>query len=573
VVVVGDLVGSGESTERGVVGETPNLAARLQGIARPGAVLIADATRRLIGELFELEDLGAQELKGVAAPVQAYGVIRARSIESRFEALHPEGLTALIGREEEVEILMRRWGRAKACEGQVALICGEPGIGKSRLAVALEERLQFEPHARLRYFSSQQHADSALHPIISQLERAGEFAREDDLKTKLDKLDAELARRETPAEDGGLFAALLGLGNDGRYPEIALTAPERRRRTFEAFVAQIDGLSQRIPTLLTFEDAQWADPSSLEALDHLADRIERLSAFLLVTYRPEFAPAWVGRPHVTAITLNRLTRSEIAAMVENVAHDRTLPEAVKTEIVERSGGVPLFAEEMTKAALEAAEGCAAPACTLAVSTTAMPALPASLQASLLARLDRLGAAKDIVQAGAAIGREFSRRLLARVAKRSQEELDAALDRLVKAGLLVQRGAGPEAAFAFKHALCQDVAYGALLREQRRALHARIVEAMESRSPDAASVGSEVLARHYAEAGLMEKAAIEWAKAGRESLARSALAEAEPQLRRALDLVSDLTPTAALRKLRKDLKLDLARVRDATQGPGRDLPIE
>jgi class 3 adenylate cyclase len=558
IVVVGDLLGSGESHERGVVGDTPNLAARLQGIAKPGGVVIAEATRRMIGDLFELQDLGAQTLKGVSAPTQAYAVLRVLRVESRFEALHPEGLTLLVGREEELELLTRRWAKAKAGEGQVALISGEPGIGKSRLTMALKEHIQYEPHARLRYFCSPQHVDSAFYPIIGELERAAGIAREDDLKTTLDKLDAELERRATPSKEGELFSNMLSLGGDGRYPELSLTPQQRRRKTLDALVAQIEGLSSKIPTLLIFEDAQWADPSSLETLDRLVDRIEGLNALLIVTYRPEFAPPWIGRPHVTALTLNRLTRLEIAEMVENVAMDKPLPEGVKFDIVERAGGVPLFAEEITKAMLETADEGTAPACAFAANGS--PALPASLHASLLARLDRLGAARDIVQMAAAIGQEFSHALLAHVTQKNEAELDPALDRLVRAGLLLRHGVAPDATYVFKHALCQDVAYSTLLREPRRALHARIAEAMEYHLPDLASTQPEVLARHYAEAGFTEKAAAFWAKAGRHSLARSALAEAEPQLERAIALIADLPSSPAASKLQEELRADLAKAK-------------
>ncbi len=559
IVVVGDLLGSGESHERGVVGDTPNLAARLQGIAKPGGVVIAEATRRMIGDLFDLEDLGAQTLKGLAAPAQAYAVLRARRIESRFEALHPEGLTELVGREEELELLTRRWAKAKAGEGQVALVFGEPGIGKSRLTMALKEHIQYEAHALLRYFCSPQHVESSFYPIIGELERAAGFAREDDLKTTLEKLNAELDRRATPPDEAWMFANMLSLGDDGRHPQLSLSPQQRRRKTLDALVAQIEGLSRRVPTLLIFEDAQWADPSSPETLDRLVDRIEGLNALLIVTYRPEFAPAWIGRPHVTVLTLSRLTRSEIAEMVRNVAGYKSLPETVAFDIVERAGGVPLFAEEITKAILEAAEDGAAPACAFADIVSTAPALPASLQASLLARLDRLGAARDIVQMAAAIGHEFSYALLARVMEKSGAELILALDHLVQAGLLVRHGVPPDATYVFKHSLCQDVAYGTLLRDARRALHARIAEAMEYQSPDLASSEPEVLARQYAEAGLTEKAAEFWAKAGRHSLARSALAEAQPQLDRAIALLAELPGSPTISQLQDELQADLAKV--------------
>src|SRR5271166_1537854 len=352
VVVVGDLLGSGEAQERGVVGDTPNLAARLQGIARAGSVVISEATRRLIGDLFELEDLGAQELKGLYGPTRAFAVLRARSVESRFEALHAGGLTPFVGREEEIEILLRRWGKAKNADGQVVLVSGEPGIGKSRLAAALAERLADEPHVRMRYFCSPQHVDSAFYPIIRHLERAAGFAGEDDPKAKLDKLDALLARSPTSPEDSGLLADLLGLGNDGRYPVIEFPPQHRRDKTLDALVVQIEALSCTTPALLVFEDAHWSDSSSLETLDRLFERIERLNALAIVTFRPDFAAPWTGRPHLTALTLNRLTRSEIEVLVERVVGNKILTESTRSDIVERADGVPLFAEEIAKAAVE-----------------------------------------------------------------------------------------------------------------------------------------------------------------------------------------------------------------------------
>ena len=353
LVVVGDLIGSGASQEQAIVGETPNLAARLQGVAEPNTVVIAESTRKLVGNLFELEDLGAQDLKGIAGPVRAWAALRPASVEGRFEAMHASGLTELVGREEELDLLLRRWSKAKSGEGQVVLLSGEPGIGKSRLTAALLERLATEPHTRLRYFCSPQHTDSALYPIIGQIERAAGFARDDKPQTKLDKLDAMLAQSSTSAQDAALFAEMLSLPNDGRYPALELTPQQRRQRTLEALVLQVAVLSRQNPVLMIFEDTHWTDPTSLELFGRVVDRIPRLRVLLIVTFRPEFEPPWIGRPYVTALTLNRLGEREIAAMIDGVRGNKPLPESIRQDIIERTDGVPLFVEEMTKAVLEA----------------------------------------------------------------------------------------------------------------------------------------------------------------------------------------------------------------------------
>ena len=305
LVVVGDLIGSGASQEQAIVGETPNLAARLQGVAEPNSVVIAESTRKLVGNLFELEDLGAQELKGVSGPVRAWAALRPASVESRFDALHTSGLTELVGREEELEILLRRWSKAKTGEGQVVLLSGEPGIGKSRLTAALMERLANEPYTRLRYFCSPQHTDSALYPISSQMERAGGFAHEDTSQQRLDKLDALLAQTFTPQQHAALFAEMLSIPSDGRYPTVELNPQQRRQKTLEALTAQLEALSRSNPVLMIFEDAHWTDPTSLEVLGRTVDRLRTLQVLLIVTYRPEFEPPWIGQPHVSALTLNR----------------------------------------------------------------------------------------------------------------------------------------------------------------------------------------------------------------------------------------------------------------------------
>jgi class 3 adenylate cyclase/predicted ATPase len=545
LVVVGDLIGSGEAQERGIVGETPNLAARLQGIAEPNMVVIAGSTRKLLGNLFELQDLGAKEIKGIAEPVRAWAALRAASVESRFEALHASGLTALVGREEELELLLRRWSKAKTGEGQVVLLSGEAGIGKSRLTAALMERLASEPHTRLRYFCSPQHTDSALYPIIGQMERAAGLAHDDTPQARLDKLDAVLTQTSTRIEDVALFAEKLSLPNDGRYPAIELTPEQRRQRTLEALTEQLAGLASQNPVLMIFEDAHWTDPTSVEAFGRMVDRIKTLRGLLIVTFRPEFNAPWAGRSHVTSVALNRLGGRETAAIIARLVGNKELPSDVMAEIVERTDGIPLFVEEMTKTVLEA-EGDGADRRTVATVPSPTLAVPASLHASLMARLDRLGPAKEVAQIGAAIGREFSHALLAAVVHKPEAELGAALDRLMVAGLLFRQGVPPHATYLFKHALVQDAAYGTLLREPKRVLHARITETLESQFAEIAENQPELLARHCTEAGLIEKAAGLWGKAGQRSLERSALIEAVAQLTRALDQIATLPATPALR---------------------------
>jgi hypothetical protein len=292
-VVVGDLIGAGASQEQAIVGETPNLAARLQGVAKPNSVVIAESTRKLVGNLFELEDLGAQDVKGISGRVRAWAALRPSSVESRFEAMHASGLSELVGREEEFEILLRRWSKAKIGGGQVVLLSGEPGIGKSRLTAALMERLANEPPTRLRYFCSPQHTDSAFFPIISQMERAGGFSHDDTARAKLDKLDALLAQSFTSRLDAALFAEMLSLPNDGRHPTLEMAPQQRRQKTLEALTAQLEALSRQKPVLMIFEDAHWADPTSLQAFGRVVDRIGTLGVLLIFTYRPEFEPSWV----------------------------------------------------------------------------------------------------------------------------------------------------------------------------------------------------------------------------------------------------------------------------------------
>jgi class 3 adenylate cyclase/predicted ATPase len=564
LVVVGDLIGTGSAQEQAVVGQTTNLAARLQGIAERDTVVIAEGTRKLLGNLFELQDLGVQDLKGIDSPVRAWTALRPASIESRFEALHASGLTVLVGREEELELLLRRWSKAKTGEGQVVLLSGEAGIGKSRLTAALLETIASEPHTRLRYFCSPQHTDSAFYPIIGQIGRAAGLTHEDTAQAKLDKLNALLAQTSTSRQDAALIAELLSLPNDGRYPALELTPEQRRQRTLEALISQVQALARSKPVLMIFEDAHWTDPTSLETFGRVVDRVRSLPVLLIVTFRPEFEPPWIGQPYVTALTINRLGQRDIEAMIDRVVGNKLIPATVRQEIIERTDGVPLFVEEMTKAVLEAgSEGEAQ-----FIPSPAI-AVPASLQASLMARLDRLGSAKEVAQVGAAIGREFSHAFLSAVVTKPEPELASALERLIATGLLFRQGKPPHATYLFKHALVQDAAYGTLLREPRRALHARIAGTLESQFSEIAENHPEVLARHCTEAGLIEKAAGLWGKAGGRFLDRSALGEAIEHLKRALDQIAMLSPTPALR--RREIKLQVAVLTPLAQVKGYAAP--
>jgi class 3 adenylate cyclase/predicted ATPase len=559
LVVVGDLIGSGASQEQAIVGDTPNLAARLQGVAEPNTVVVSESTRKLVGSLFELEDLGPRELKGISGPVRAWAALRPASVEGRFEAMHPGGLTALVGREEELELLLRRWARAKTGEGQVVLLSGEAGIGKSRLSAALMENLAAEPHTRLRYFCSPQHVDSALYPIISQMERAAKLAHDDTVQEKLDKLDVLLAQSATPPQDAALFAEMLSLANDGRYPALELAPQQRRQRLFDALTAQVATLARRTPVLMFLEDAHWIDPTSLEGFGRaVMDRISLLNVLMIVTYRPEFTPPWIGQPHVTAVTLNRLGQGEIAAMIDAVVGNKPLLASIKQEIMKRTDGIPLFVEEMTKAVVEAGARDSDIVDTLLSATS----VPVTLHAPLMARLDRLGALeKEVAQIGASIGREFSYEMIAAVARQSDAALRGALNSLTEAGLMFCRGVPPQATFLFKHALVRDAAYGSMLRGQRRRLHALIVAALEKRDAETA-----VLAQHCADAGLQEKAVGYWLGAGQEALRRSANVEAVAVLTKGLSLLETMPEDAWRQRQELELQIALGQAFQFTRGP-------
>jgi class 3 adenylate cyclase/tetratricopeptide (TPR) repeat protein len=557
IVVVGDLIGEGAAQEEAVVGETPNLAARLQALADAGGVVVSEGTKRLLGALFDLIDLGAHELKGFPKPVRAWRVVGESKIEGRFEALHGLQLSPLVGREQELALLLDRWRRAKAGEGQVVLLSGEPGIGKSRIVWALRERASGEIRVSLRYHGSPYHTNTTLFPIIDQLERASGFARGDTPEARLAKLEAVLGKAVT---DSGLAVALiaehLAIPMGDRSPALELSAEQKKAQTFRALLAQIEGLATQQPILITTEDAHWFDPTSLELLDLIVDRIERLPVLLVVTFRPEFTPRWTGRPHVTLLTFNRLSRGEGAALVGHLAHGKPLPAEVQTHILAKTEGVPLFVEELTKAVLESGLLRDAGELYEFAGDHEALAIPSTLQDSLMARLDRPASVKHVAQVAAVIGREFSLDLLMTVAGLGEEELQAALDQLVASALVFRRGAPPEVTYCFKHSLIQDAAYQSLLKSRRQQLHAQIALALEERFLKVVETEPELLARHHTEAGSAVSAVRYWLRAAQLASQRSAHRETIAHCQKGLALIAQFPDTPERDRLELEFRLVL-----------------
>jgi class 3 adenylate cyclase/predicted ATPase len=544
LVVIGPS-GEGSSREHAVFGDTPNIAARLQALAEPGSIVIAASTRRLLGNLFHLRDLGCQEIKGIAEPVAAWAVEGPSNSESRFEAVRTTHRASLVGREHEINLLRDRQRLAWKGKGQIVLISGEPGIGKSRIAAGLSEYIGAEPHTRLRYQCSSHHTHSALFPFIAQLERAAEIKPSDPPEAKLDKLEAMLAMGEPGTHaSSAIFASLLSIPPGPRYAPLALSPMQQRRRTFAALLDQFERLARQQPVLFLFEDTQWADATSLELLDLAVERVREIPVFAIFTFRPEFEPPWVGLPNVTTLTLGRLDRENVERIIARVTGGRPLPPEVMEQILAKTDGNPLFVEELTKAVLEAgilvenAEG-------YGLDGPLPPlAIPATLRDSLMARLDHLAPVKEVGQIGATIGREFSYPLLRALFGPNEPALKDALAQLEHSEILFRRGEPPEAIYSFKHALLQDAAYENLLKSRRQVLHQRIAKTLSGRFPTIAEIQPEVVAHHFTQAGLGEAAVEWWVKAGDRALDRSAYNEAIAHLEMATRLIKEVADSPA-----------------------------
>jgi predicted ATPase/class 3 adenylate cyclase len=544
LVLIGDLVAAGAPHDHDVVGETPNLAARLQANAEPGSVIISGDTHHLVGRLFECVAIDAQPLKGFATPMESWRVVKRSEIVNRFRALRSAD-TLLVGRKQETDLMVGGWESAKAGKGSVLLISGEPGIGKSRMVETLLNQLDHEQqHVRIRYFCAPNRQDSTLYPVVAQIERAAGISREDAAGQKLDKLEAMLGRASADlAEAAPLIAELLSIPTEGRYPPLELTPQKRREKTLQALMAQLEG-SARQPTLVVFEDVHWIDATSLELLSLAVDRAPKLPLLLLVTFRPEFVPPWLGRSHVTQINLDRLSRERSAELIADLTRDRVLAGATVDQIIDRTDGVPLFIEELTKVLVER-RGASPPA----------REIPATLRDMLTARLDRMGAAKEVAQIASVIGNEFSARLLGDVAPIAEERLNTELKKLVEAELLFEQGDSSLTSYRFKHALIQEAAYQSLVRGRRQHYHRKIAETLRERFSDVAEAQPEILAHHYSNSDLRE-AAIPYLRAAAEkSMRRSANPEAIAHLTKAQELLNALPEGPE--RLQQELALQLA----------------
>ena len=566
LVIVGDLKGLGISSDNTAVGDALPMAAGMVALAEPGSLVISATTRRLLGALFNYRDLGLLNSKSASDPVEVSQVLGENATASRFEALHskPE---SLIGREEELSLLQRRWSQIRNGEGRMALIYGEPGIGKSRLVFALQQTIKDEPHHCLRLQCSPHRVQTALYPVIHQLEHAAGLSAGDSDAIKLDKLEALLSSSSQDlTRDVALFAELLSIPRAGSSA-LPFSPQRRKELILEQLIGQMTGLAAQKPVLIVLEDAQWVDPTTHEFFDIVAERIRTLPVLLIITYRPEFTPPWLGQSHVTVLTLNRLGRRDNIAVIRQVAKGKDFPPDLLEQIVARTDGVPLFIEEVTKSVLESdflreENG----AYVLAESLPHL-AVPTTLQASLVARLDRLAPLRAVVQAGAAFGREFAYPLIRAVCDLGDAELEPLLNQLVASELVQQRGAVPHAVYTFKHALVQDAAYGTMLKSQRVEIHARIVETFERQFPEMLERNPDVLAYHCAEAGAFGKAIDYWLKSARMALGRSAGIEAQAQLEKAVTLLPEITEQASRRQFEGRIQVELGSTFIMTKGFG------
>jgi predicted ATPase/class 3 adenylate cyclase len=556
LVIAGEM-GGGETREAdAIVGETPNVAARLEGLAKPNTVAISAETQALVEGLFECENLGLQRLRGVSEAVKVHRVLGESDAPSRFEAAVERGLTELVGREEEVGLLLKRWAYAKDGDGQVVLLSGEAGVGKSRIVRAFRRRLENETHSRVLYFGSPYHQNSAFYPATEQFQRALRFGSDNGPNDKLDKLEAALDDLGlSAAELAPILASLLSLPVGDRYTPLELVPEQLKAKILEANIAVFEAMAAQQPILMVIEDAHWIDPSTLELLSMSIERLRTKRILMLITFRPEFDAPWAGHAHVTAHALNRLGRKDAMALVAKVTKGKPLPDEVLSQIVAKTDGVPLYVEELTKTVLESGVLQETEKGHVLTGPLAPLAIPASLKDSLMARLDRLAPVKEVAQLASVLGRIFDHTLLAAISPLDDAALNQALDQLVGAGLMYRRGMGPDQSYEFKHALVQDAAYQSLLNSTRQQFHGRIAQVLEERFPAITETQPELLAHHLAEADLAERAIPYWLLAGQRATERSANLEAVAHFTRGLTGLENLPDSRD--RAEKELALQIA----------------
>jgi class 3 adenylate cyclase len=568
LVVVGELIGAGASQETAAIGDTPNLAARLQSAAEPGTVVICESTKRLAGGLFEYQTFNPGMLKGRPPGEPAWLVLGQSSVDSRFEALHPRQLR-LVGRDEEVELLRRRWEQVNSGEGRVVFICGEPGIGKSRLVALLEQMIRDEEHFSFRFSCSPLHQHTPLYPIIRQLQHVASFQRADSPETKRDKLKRSLPADASP-EDIRHFADLLSIPDSGGQPTTAASPQTKKEMTFAAILSQFENLARHSPIAVIFEDLHWADPTTLDLLVRLVELAERVPVLLVITSRRvDLHPVWSSRPHVTVRLLNALDRRLAATLVKEVSGNHYLPQEVVDRIVANSDGVPLFIEELTRLVLErdleqrdASDNSPDRQFTFGI-------VPTSLHASLMSRLDRLPVGKEIAQTGSVVGREFSFDLLQTISDKPPVQIEHSLRELVEAQLIIPHGQPPEAVYVFKHALVQEAAYASLLRDRRSAIHLKLAEVLEKDPANAEAAHPQLTAWHFAEAGMPDKAVTHYLKAADQATGRFALAEMVSHLRNALRQLELLPDSIDRRRRELPVQVALGRALIDHEGSGSE----
>jgi predicted ATPase len=529
-------------------------------------VVISAATQRLVAGLFDCQGLGPQTLKGISAPLSVYRVERESEAQSRFEVAVTTGLTPLIGREHEVGLLQERWTRATQGAGQVVLLSGEAGIGKSRLVQTLKEHVIAEGTIRIEFRCSPYHQNSTFHPIIEHLRRLLQFHREETPQSKLSKLQQALSRYRFPQADTlPLLAALLSLPHPDGFPPITLSPQKQKQKTQEALVAWIVEEAEKAPVYCAWEDLHWADPSTVEFLTLFLDQVPTTRLLVLLTFRPDFAPPWGPRSYLSQLTLSRLGRPQVEAMVEKVTSGKALPSEVLQQIVNKTDGVPLFVEELTKMVLESGLLTAADGHYELTGPLPPLAIPSTLQDSLMARLDRLATTREIAQLGATLGREFSYELIHAISPLDEGTLQHGLRQLVEAELIYQRGLPPQAMYLFKHALVQDTAYQSLLKRRRQQLHQQIGQVLERQFPETVETQPELLAHHYTEAGLIGQAIPYWQRAGERAYGRSANTEAIRHLSKGLELLKTLQDTPERTQQELTLQLTLGLALNVTRG--------